>query len=55
MTEEIELSLEMSIRGPLAVTLLKAAEARNVKPIELLADIIEAVLNDDLVAAVIDK
>lgn len=45
---------EIVLKGPLANHLTAAAQKRNVPPVELLADIIEAVLNDNLIDAVLD-
>ena len=49
-----EIDIELQLRGPLAARLASAAFERRVKPAELLADIIETVLTDDLIAAVVD-
>lgn len=50
-----DIAVDTILRGPLAKTLLAEAAKRGVEPVVLLADIIEAVLTDDLVAAVLDR
>lgn len=51
---EVVLDMELQLRGRLADTLIRHAEKRGRKPSDLLADIIETVLNDDIVDAVMD-
>lgn len=51
---EIVLDVELTLRGDLAQTLLDHAKRRGRAPVELLASIIQFVLRDDLVDAVID-
>ncbi len=51
---EPDLDLEISLRGQLAIKLIRASQARRMVPVEMLADIIEHVLNDDLISAVLD-
>jgi hypothetical protein len=56
MTDPIptEITVDMTLKGPLAATLLRHAKRRKVRPIDLMADIVEAVLGDDIVDAVLD-
>lgn len=49
-----EVEVNLSLRGSLACALINAAAARHVDASVLLADIIETVLTDDLIAAVVD-
>lgn len=51
---EVILDVELTLRGDLAQTLLDHAKRRGRAPVELLASIIQFVLRDDLVDAVID-
>lgn len=51
----IEIKVETVFRGKLAQKLVDAAEERGCEPVELLATIIENVLGDDLIAAVVDE
>jgi hypothetical protein len=48
------LMIETELRPPLSATLLAHADRRGVAPGELLASLIEAVLGDDLIDAVLD-
>jgi len=50
----VVLDVEMTLRGDLAQTLLDHAKKRGVAPVHLLASIVNLVLKDDLVDAVID-
>jgi hypothetical protein len=50
-----ELEVHLILRGTVAAKLLSAAIQRNCKPVDLLADVIETVCNDDLFDAVIDE
>lgn len=50
-----ELEVELTMRGDIASALINAAMARKMRPIDLLADIIETVCKDDLFAAVVDE
>lgn len=52
--ESCELCIELKLRAELARALLHSAESRKRRPIDLLADIIEKVLMDDLITAVLD-
>lgn len=49
-----EIDIKLELRGDLARALINAAKARKIDASELLADIIEMVLTDDLIAAVCD-
>jgi hypothetical protein len=49
-----EIELALTLRGDVAAALINASMVRKVKPIDLLADVIEAVCADDLFAAVVD-
>lgn len=49
-----EIDIELTLRGPLAATLRLHAARRRRKPVDVLADILEAVLGDDIVDAVLD-
>ena len=51
---DIVVDCELQFRGRLATRLIRAAQARRMVPVEMLADIIEHVLNDDLISAVLD-
>lgn len=51
---EVVLDIELTLRGDLAQTLLDHAKRRGRAPVELLASIVQFVLRDDLVDAVID-
>jgi uncharacterized membrane protein YhfC len=46
--------VELNLDGTLALALINAAAVRKRRPVDLLADIIERVLLDDLVKAVLD-
>ena len=50
----IEIDFEGQLRGEQAKRLIEHADRYKKEPVELLADIIETVLNDDLVTAVLD-
>lgn len=50
----VEIDIELKLTGPQAVTLLKHANRRKRAPVEIMADIIDAVLGDDIVDAVLD-
>lgn len=52
--QEIEIDLELTLRGDLAKSVAEIAERRRQEPAELLADVIEAVFGDDIVDAVLD-
>lgn len=52
--QPLEIDIELTLRGRLARMLTAHAERRRKGPAELLSDLIEAVLNDDLVNAVLD-
>jgi hypothetical protein len=49
-----EIEIALILRGSVASALLNAALARKVKLIDLLADVIEAVCEENLFAAVVD-
>ena len=55
MSAEVEVDASLQLRGPLAESLIRHAVRLKQEPAELLADIIETVLGDDLVEAVIDR
>lgn len=46
---------DVDVRGPLADKLILEAERRERQPVDLLADIVSLVLEQDLVAAVLDE
>jgi hypothetical protein len=48
------LMIETELRPPLSATLLAHAERRGIAPVELLASLIETLLGDDLIDAVLD-
>jgi hypothetical protein len=50
-----ELYLEACFRGALVSAILKEAQALDRRPIDLVADVIEAVFLNDLVRAVLDE
>jgi hypothetical protein len=50
-----DLDLAMTLRGPLAALLTLHATRLQRRPVDLLADLIERVLTDDLVDAVLDE
>lgn len=52
--DRIVLNCEIALRGAMARVLLRRAAQRKRAPVELLAAIIEAVLMEDLVDAVLD-
>lgn len=52
--DEVVIDMELQLRGELSATLLKEAQSRGVKPIDLMADIINTVLRENLVKAVLD-
>jgi hypothetical protein len=54
MGDRIEMTVETTIKSRYAKTLLREAEKRSMQPVELLALILEIVLKDNLVAAVVD-
>lgn len=49
-----EIDVQMTLRDDLARKLMAAAKKRCVQPVNLLAQVVETVLRDDLVDAVID-
>lgn len=49
------IDIELQLRGRLAAALEVEARRRNRQPAELLSDIIEAVLGDNLIDAVLDE
>lgn len=53
--EAVEIDLEMTLKNELAKKLIAEAERLGRSPVVLLADIIERVLTDNLVSAVIDE
>lgn len=54
--ETIAISIhELTLRGPTAAKLAKAAERRRREPADLLADIIERAIDDDLIDAILDE
>lgn len=53
--EQVELKIELELRGELAKQLLEYAERFKREPAALLSDLIERVLLDDLVDAVLDE
>lgn len=54
MAGKHEITGETRLTGPLAEALLKHAKDRQREPVELLADIVETVLRENLVDAVLD-
>lgn len=48
------IDINMTLNGPLSDTLIAAAAKRGREPAEVFADIVEVVLGDDLVDAVLD-
>lgn len=50
----MEITIETTLRNKLALRLVKEAKARNLEPVVLLSMIVEHVLEDNLVAAVVD-
>ncbi|MFG1417222.1 hypothetical protein V5F38_05335 [Xanthobacter sp. V0B-10] len=52
--DDVVLDVELTLRGDLAQTLLDHAKRRGRAPVELLSSIVQFVLRDDLVDAVID-
>lgn len=49
------IEIELGLRGSVAAALINEANARNVRPIDLLADVIENVCTDNLFSAVVDE
>lgn len=49
-----ELTNEFTLKGELARTLLQHSAARQREPVEVLADLIEIILRDNLVDAILD-
>jgi hypothetical protein len=49
-----EFDVELTLRGSVASALINAAFARNMRPIDLLANVIEMVCQDDMFNAVLD-
>lgn len=52
--DALVIDIETQLRGRLARALVRAAARRKVKPVELLARIVETVLNENLIDAVLD-
>jgi hypothetical protein len=52
---DLQLDCEVNLRGELAKRLVEYAERFNTEPVELLADIIEAVLDQDLVEVIKER
>jgi hypothetical protein len=50
-----ELYIEVYFRGPLASSILRNAKGLDRRPIDLVADVIEAVFLGDLVKAVLEE
>ncbi len=53
-TDGPKLMINLTLRGNAAAALINAAMARQQRPVDLLADAIEAICRDNLFAAVID-
>lgn len=53
--EECEITLEINLRGEMARRVIEHAERLSRAPVELMADIVERVLADDLIDAVLDE
>ena len=49
-----ELDVELTLRGAIAAALINAAVERGLRPVVLLANIIEHVIADNLISAVVD-
>lgn len=49
-----EITINIKLRGSCAISLINAALARRKKPVDVLADTIEAICRDDLFDAVMD-
>jgi hypothetical protein len=50
-----ELEITMTLRGPLAAALLSEARRRKRRPVDVLADVVETIIQDDLFAAVLEN
>ncbi len=53
--DQIEIDLEINLRGPMAKAAIEYAERLKMDPAEMLTEILEHALNDDLVEAIIDQ
>lgn len=53
--EAVEIDLQMTLKNELAQKLIGEAARLRREPVDLLADIIERVLTDNLVGAVLDE
>lgn len=51
---ELEIDIELMLRGPLAEKLIQRAAKVGKTPVDIMAEVIEAVIEDDLFAAVLD-
>ena len=50
-----DIAVEIVLRGPFAKKLRAEARKRRRRPVDLFADLVESVLEDDLVAAALDE
>lgn len=50
-----EIEVTMTFKNSFSERLCREAEARKTTPVELLADLLEAIVEDDLFAALLDK
>lgn len=50
-----EIEIELRLRGDVAAGLINAANGRGMRPIDLLASVIETVCTEDLFTAVVDE
>ena len=49
-----EITVETVLRGELARTLIEHAEARHKRPIDVFADLVEIILRENMVDAILD-
>lgn len=54
MTETLLIDIQTQLRGELAERLVEEADKRGQRPIDIVADILTAVIQDDLFTAVLD-
>lgn len=53
-TQAPNIRLDIELSGALASRLIAEADRRSLRPIDVMADVIETVIKDDLFAAVLD-
>lgn len=50
----VEIEVGLTLRGPLALRLVEAADQRSMPVVELFAELVETILADNLVGSILD-